>query len=70
MPRRNEMGDAWPEDSVAVFQDALPLHTLAAAVAESEAWAACEPNFWMPRAAIEQACARNDTTASGMCVCA
>jgi hypothetical protein len=43
----------WPDDSVAVFREALRERTLAAAVAESDAMAACEPNFWVPRAAIE-----------------
>ena len=44
---------AWPEGSVSLFSGALSERTLAAAVAESDAMAACAPNFWVPREAIE-----------------
>ncbi len=43
----------WPDDFAAVFAHALPERLIAAAAAESDAMAAVEENFWVPREVIE-----------------
>ncbi len=54
----------WPDSVAAVWQHVLTPQTLAAAAADSDAMAACAPNFWMPREAVEPARERVSRTAA------
>jgi hypothetical protein len=60
---------AWPGDSAQLFTDALPPQLLLAACTESDALAACDDNFWLPRAELEAADAREHRTLFEQVVC-
>lgn len=44
-----ERDSAWPVGTAAVFDNALPADLLRHCAGASDAWAACGPNFWVPR---------------------
>jgi hypothetical protein len=50
---RLQESESWPGHSAAVYEDALDQDVLQQLTAQSDALAAIEPNFWLPRSAVE-----------------